>query len=194
MIGLSYEAESVVGTHIRSDKTPYIIGAGTQKTNDAYGVKGFPSAFVIDPAGKIVFIGHPADPKFKQSILDTLKKSPPKLDGPALAAIKKADELFQKKDYVKALAAYEAVAKDYAGTPSGKKAKAKVKSINEDKTIAAAIHEGEAKKKCSAWLQMARGLAKNGKTEQARKKYQQIIDEFGDTTYAETAREEMAQL
>ena len=41
---------------------------------------------------------------------------------------------------------------------------------------------------------MARGLVRNGKKDQARTYYQKILDEFGDTSFAKTAKEEMDQL
>src|SRR5947208_3131731 len=76
-MGLTDEAESKVGPFIKKDKTPYIIGAGSM-SRERYGIKTYPTAVVIDPEGKVVYKGHPADPKLKETILSTLKTTPPK--------------------------------------------------------------------------------------------------------------------
>ena len=66
--------------------------------------------------------------------------------------------------------------------------------MRKDKKLMARVRSADAKKKCRAWLDMARSLAKAGKPEVARKYYRRILDEFGDTRYAQTARNEMARL
>ncbi|MEK7324526.1 MAG: tetratricopeptide repeat protein [Chloroflexota bacterium] len=58
----------------------------------------------------------------------------------------------------------------------------------------AAVADGDMRKKCEDWLQMARTLAKSGKNEEAAKYYKKVMDEFPDSTFAQTARAEMAGL
>jgi TolA-binding protein len=43
-------------------------------------------------------------------------------------------------------------------------------------------------------LSLAQTFARSYKTEQARKKYQEVIDQFPGTSYADTAKKEMAAL
>jgi len=255
VIGLSDETDSKVATHIKGDKTPYIVASGS-RSGKAYGIPGYPTFYVINPEGKVTYKGHGVG-EARKAVEQCLKDTPPKnqeemakeFDKEAVEKLKKADELYKKKMLKDALDAYKAVASDYEDTPSGKKAKqmadkikielsdveaaaalkkadglfakkkyqlaieayekvaadfpktasakkaeAKVEEIKADKTIAKEMREAEAAKKCKGWIQMARGLAKNGKVEEARRYYEKVIEQYGDTSWAATAKEELAKL
>lgn len=255
IIGLSDEEDEKVAAHIKADKTPYYIASGSE-SGKAYEIKGYPTFFVVNPAGKITYIGH--DVKAAEKAVDKcLKESPPKSNeemakeaaAEAATALKEADKLYKKKELREALDAYESIVADYPKTPSaakaqelvdkirielseadaaealskaerlveGKKypqamkafeavieeyegttaagmAKIKLKQLRTDKTIGKEIREAEAAKKCKGWLQMARSMVKNGKPESARKYYQNIIEQYGDTSFAVTAKEELSKL
>lgn len=198
LVGLSDEPDSKVGPHINRDKTPYIIGSGSTSGKD-WGIRGYPTAFIVDPYGKVKFSGHPADPKFKAAVESTIKDTPPKPGLPFAAAgaaesYRKANGLFKKKKYTEAVELYEMIAKEHADTEVGTKAQKKLKRIRKSKRIMTAIRDAEAKKKCTAWLDMARSLVKAGNPEGARKYYGRIVKNFGESSYAETAKAEMANL
>jgi len=255
IIGLSDESDSKVSAYLEKHKTPYYIASGS-KSARAYGIKGFPTFYVINPAGKITYVGHDVD-EAKEAIEECLEKTPPKSaeevakehEAAAIKALKKADSLYEKenlsdaldaydavafeyadtesgktakaqakkvklelaeftaaaelkkadglvtrKKYPQAMTAYEAIVKDYGKTASGRKAATKLEKLRGDKNIATEMREAEAARKCNGWLQMARGMVKNGKPDSARKYYQKIIEEYGDTSFARIAKEEMKGL
>lgn len=198
LVGLSNEPDSKVGPFIKKDKTPYIIGSDSTSGKD-WGIRGYPTAFVVDPKGKVTFVGHPADPEFKKAIESTMKDTPPKPGLPfaekgAENEYKSANRLYKQKKYAEALDLYETIAKEHGDTKYGEKAKKKAGKIHRSKRIMTAIRDAEAKKKCTAWLSMARSLVKAGNHDAARKYYNRVIKNFGDSSYAETAKVEMARL
>jgi len=54
---------------------PYPIGGGSP-TGRAYGVRGIPHAFIIDPSGRVVAHGHPMG-GLEEAIERQLKATPP---------------------------------------------------------------------------------------------------------------------
>ena len=255
IIGLSDEEDGKVSDYLKDNETPYYIASGS-KSARPYGIRGYPTFFVVNPAGKITHIGHDIE-EARKAVEKALKKTPPKsaeavekeYEAAAVASLKKADTLYKKKKLSEALEAYEACALDYADTPSGKTAKAKLKSLKlevaefeaaealkradtlaaakkypqamaayekvidehgdtasakkaqtkldalrNDKSIARDMREAEAAKKCNGWLQMARGFVKHDKPESAKKYYRMIIEQYGDTSFAKIAKEEMSRL
>ena len=95
--------------------------------------------------------------------------------------------------YARALAAYEAAAK-YADTAWGRKAAEKVQAIKADAKLYNQIRDAKAERKCPGWLTMARSYVKMGKPEKAKGYYQKIVETYPDSSYAQTAREELARL
>lgn len=255
IIGLSDEKDETVAKYLENNKTPYYIASGSN-SGKAYDIKGYPTFFVVNPAGKITYIGHDVTAAEK-AIDKCLKETPPKSNEElarekaeeAVTALKDADKLYKNKELREALDAYEAIVADYPKTPSAEKAqelvakikielaeadakealtkadrlvdgkkypqaikayesvieeyegtaaagmaKTKLKQLRTDKTIGKEIREAEAAKKCKGWLQMARSMVKNGKPDAARKYYQNIIEQYPDTSFAETAKAELAKL
>jgi len=255
VIGLSDEKDETVASYLENNKTPFYIASGSE-SGKAYEIRGYPTFFVVNPAGKIVHIGHDVK-KAEKAVEKCLKDTPPKSNeelakeraAEAVAALRDAEKLYENKELREALEAYEAIVADYPKTDTAAKAQAqvdkikielseadaaealaeadrlvkskkypqamkayeslieeydgtvaagnakiKLKQLRTDKTIGKEIREAEAAKKCKGWLQMARGLVKNGKPEQARKYYERIIENYGDTSFAETAKKEMAKL
>jgi len=72
---LSFTAEPLadVKKFQKRTKTPieYPIGAGSPVSR-LYGVNGIPHAFIVGRDGKPLWQGHPADPKFEQTIVAAL--------------------------------------------------------------------------------------------------------------------------
>ncbi len=109
-------------------------------------------------------------------------------------ALGKAEASIKKGDYAKALKALDSVAEKYAGSELGEKAKAAAAALRADDEKMAIAREQSAAKYCKGWLSMARSFARNGMNDKAREKYQEILDKFPGTSFAETAAAEMAKL
>lgn len=61
--------KSPVKRFAKKHKMTYAIGLDPKsETTDDWGVDAFPTAFVIDRAGEIVWVGHPADDGFDRAI------------------------------------------------------------------------------------------------------------------------------
>jgi thiol-disulfide isomerase/thioredoxin len=134
--------------------------------------------------------------------LEELKKNPEV--GAALAAMedaKKADaELAaaqalqaEKKDE-QAYAKFKAITKQYAKSPAAATAAEAVAVYEKDPAFVKRANETAAGGKAKGMLSLAQTFARSYKTEQARKKYQEVIDQFPGTSYADTAKKEMAAL
>ncbi len=115
-------------------------------------------------------------------------------EGTASLSLKRADDALSKKKYDAATKEYTRIVDKWPDTPSGKKAQAHLDKLQKDPSLSKEVQETAAAKKCKGWLQTARGLAKNDRVDEARKYYKRIIDEFPNTSFAETARIEMDKL
>ena len=199
LVALSEETQSQVGRYVKQNKLPYIVGSGAKTAAKAYGIKAFPSAFLIGPDGVIEWVGHPNTPEAEKNIERVLKENPPKSKDSlgkrvAKADFEKAEKLYEKKKYAEALKAYEQVVENFKESKYAKLAKAKVEEIRADKKIMAKIRATQQKRDCENWLQMARSLAKKGKGSDAVEYYDRVIKEYPDSEYARTAEEEKDKL
>ncbi|MFQ5423992.1 MAG: tol-pal system YbgF family protein [Phycisphaerae bacterium] len=128
-----------------------------------------------------------------------MKKTPPTPGRPfaeaeAADSFHKAGRLMKQKHYALAIQLYEDIVHNYADTPFAKQAGKRLAKIHKDADVMTRVRDAAAEKKCTAWLEMARGLVKAGRRDAARKYYKRIIKGYGDTTYARTARQEIADL
>ncbi len=71
VIGHTDASSQDLPNFIQKKKIPYIISVG-DNIGDAYGVRGIPHAFIIDPAGKVVWEGHPGSMP-ESAIIEALK-------------------------------------------------------------------------------------------------------------------------
>lgn len=199
LLALSYEPSEKVGKFVRENKIPYIVGSGAEATKKAYGIRGYPTMFIVDPDGKVAWSGHPSSGEVKKTIDRLLKENPPKSKQPFAAYgaegdWKKAEGLLKKKKYAEAIKAYEKIAKTYKGAKQAKAAQARLKEIKADEKIMAQVKATLEKRDCEAWLSMARAFAKSGKKKDAIDYYERIVKEYPDSDYAETAREELERI
>ena len=87
IIGLSIDkSPEIVKAHCEKNGWPlpeqYHVRNGKCESDKEYGLTGVPHAAMIDKAGKIVFIGHPASrPNLEQDIDDLLNDKPITGDG-----------------------------------------------------------------------------------------------------------------
>jgi tetratricopeptide (TPR) repeat protein len=99
----------------------------------------------------------------------------------------------QKKDDL-AYARFKSVAKDFPDTPAAALAAAQVRRYEADPAFVKRVVDKEVGTKARAALSMARSYRTARKTDQARQKYQSVIDDFPNTTYADAARQELTAL
>jgi len=109
----------------------------------------------------------------------------------ALAAARELEK--QKKDEL-AYNRYKSIAKEFPDTAAATTAAAVIKRYEADPAFVKRINEKETGSKAKAALSMARSYRTAHKTDQARQKYQSIIQEFPNTPYAQTAQQELSSL
>lgn len=56
---VSSEAKGIVEKYVSAQKIPYVVGIGDKGLESRFGVEGYPSSFLIDGDGKVVWEGHP---------------------------------------------------------------------------------------------------------------------------------------
>ncbi len=134
--------------------------------------------------------------------LEELKKDPAvKAELAALENASKADadlaaaqQLQAEKKDEQAYAKFKAITKQYAKAPAATIAADAVATYEKDPAFVKRANETAAGGKARGLIGLAQSFASAHKNEQARKKYQDVIDQFPGTSYAETAKKEMAAL
>src|SRR5207253_425836 len=106
----------------------------------------------------------------------------------ALAAARELEK--QKKDEL-AYIRYKSITKEFPDTAAATTAETVIKRYESDPAFVKRINEKETGTKAKAALSMARSYRTARKPDQARQKYQSIIQEFPDTPYAQTAQQEL---
>ncbi len=104
---LTAESKSKVETFAREMGMIYPVGCGSSASG-AYGVRGIPHAFIVDPTGVIAWHGHPAG-ALGAAIEKQLKATPPSLmsqkdKAAAVALLAKVEALVKKEQYAVASA------------------------------------------------------------------------------------------
>jgi hypothetical protein len=89
---------------------------------------------------------------------------------------------------------FKGVTLDYADTAAAKEAAEMVKKYEADPTFLQKLRDSAAIAKAKPALSVADNYAKNGMIPQAKKKYQEIIDQYPDTTFADTAKKALVNL
>ncbi|HEV2295445.1 MAG TPA: redoxin domain-containing protein [Tepidisphaeraceae bacterium] len=154
-------------------------------------VQAVASAMTNSPAGKKA-----------TAKLEALRKDPAvKAELAALEEAKKADseltaaqQLQAEKKDEQAYVKFKAITRQYPKSPAASTAAEAVATYEKDPAFVKRANEAAAGGKAKGMLGLAQSFASAHKNELARKKYQEIIDQFPGTTYAETAKREMAAL
>lgn len=111
--------------------------------------------------------------------------------GEALDVAKKLQG--QKKDEL-AYARFADVVKAFPGTDAAAEAQTQLDRYQKDAAFMKRMTDRNAASKATAALHMGDNYKAVGNVEMARKKYQSVITQFPGTTYAETARQSLAEL
>lgn len=196
LLALSSEKKSEVGEFVKKQEVQYICGSDARWTFTAYGIDKIPTIVMVDPEGKVAFMGH--NPiQALEKLTKLIKQSPPQgsfRERAAKSALKKAAKYLESEKYSKAADMYERIAHAYDGRPWGQEAEAKLQSMKADKDIAGKLKEQEIRDKCEDLLEKARKATENGDIPKAKKYYERIIANFSDTRYAAVARKELKAL
>jgi thiol-disulfide isomerase/thioredoxin len=109
-------------------------------------------------------------------------------------AIELAQGLQKQKKDDQAYFKFKAITRDFPNTDAAATAAAQVKRYESDKAFVKRVVEKESATRAKAALSMARSYKGARKIDQAKAKYQSIIEDFPGTTYADTAKQELASL
>jgi TolA-binding protein len=145
--------------------------------------------------------GTPAGLKAKAKLDEVSKMPEVKVElAKAAAAAKAGEELAaaqqlqadgnNEQAYVK----FKSIARNYADTEAAQVAQAAVAEYEKDPAFAKRANETVAGGKAKGMLGLAQSYKTSGKPELAKKKYQEVVDQFPDTSYAETAKKELSAM
>jgi thiol-disulfide isomerase/thioredoxin len=124
-----------------------------------------------------------------KAALDQADKSKHAADALAAAQKLQAD----KKDEA-AYVAFKSIVKTYPGTDEAKTAAGVVANYEKDPAFVKRANEKEFGAKAKSMLSMADSYRSAGKTDLAKKKYQDVIDQFPDTSFAKQAKDDLAEM
>jgi len=252
IVFVGYESKAKLDAYAKQYNITWPIALEpTKNAQKVYGVRGYPTSFLIAPNGKVAWKGHPAEKKLEDMIKELLKKvkidkggksadlgeDPVKLKlredvseklkfavkqaarGELASALRMADRALSEegsseeekkdakyvKDEVEKHAAkllaeadrllkekmpYEAkqllydTRKAFAGSDYATKAQEKLDSISSDEKLADELKAGE------IYAKAAKCKA-DGKEEDAKKYFEQIVDKYPDTEYAKRAKDKL---
>lgn len=178
VLGLSADKNaSMVRDFVKSRDIEYMI-AIDKGTSNAFAVTGYPTLFVTDAKGLIVWKGYPWTPGLEAAVEKALNEWPEGLDDVNFGPLKDLEpKLYQSRDFEKTYRELElctADAKDYKAGIATK--------------ILAAINNAISKK-----AKLARNVeSKDPKT--ASKMYAAMIQRYGDIAPTASIREELKRL
>lgn len=174
VVGVTNEPESLVTKHIQKKKMKFPVAiVGGADFDRMYGVRAFPSSFLVGPDGTVEWAGHPA--AFPESVLEKMLERvvmPPAVP----ADFEDLAERLAARDYGKAWKQLERDLSANAGNEG-------LKAVSEflTKTVADKLAEAEA----------AAGEGRFGK---ARRIYEELGDAWKDVPGAEEAKPLLDQL
>jgi thiol-disulfide isomerase/thioredoxin len=105
-----------------------------------------------------------------------------------------AQNLKDAKKDDQAYAQFKAVATNYPDTDAGAKATTIAKEYEKDTAFIRRITESAAAAKATSTIKLAQSYAGAGRNDLARKKYQEVIEQFPGTSFAEQAQKALAAL
>jgi hypothetical protein len=147
VLGVSNEPKKLVTETVQKTERKYAIAiVKGEKTDTFYGVKGFPSAYLLDTRGRVVWAGHPGALEEK-TISDALAKAA--VVGTLPDAYKDINKLIEKRDLGKAWDAAGKALASKAGDKDLEKLRTEVeaalkKRMDQAKAAATAQDFGEA--------------------------------------------------
>jgi thiol-disulfide isomerase/thioredoxin len=154
-MSLTDEPKATVEPFAKQMNMIYPVGCGSQ-TGSAYGVRGIPYAFIIDPSGNVAWEGHPMA-GLDKALEAQLAKTPPAMgDENAGVILAKAEEAVRQKRFLK-------TARLLVGVSAGNNAdlNARLDALRRTLTERAAARLAEGKKGAAAAAQHVSEKAMN---------------------------------
>ena len=105
-----------------------------------------------------------------------------------------AQKLQQDGKDEQAYGRYKQLVRQFPGTDAAKAAQQAVQTYEQDPAFVKRATEATAGGRARGVLALAQSYRNSGRREMAKKKYQELIQEFPGTTYADTARRELAAM
>lgn len=202
LVALTDERLQTVARVTAAMKVNYLLGLESSRTRVAFGARGFPTVYVIDPDGKVAFWGTSA--KAAEAAIDKLLIDKPPKVAKSVATryaderIGQADGLLKEEKKVEALREYQQIVADFGDSPVAQQAAKQIEALKADPKLAEMIARAEAKAKqearCDKLLHLARALANAGHPGQAVHYYDQVAKNCPATKYADLAAGERASL
>jgi TolA-binding protein/peroxiredoxin len=109
-------------------------------------------------------------------------------------ALAEALDEFREREFGLAMERLRTLVEEYPQTPAADKARTVIARAEENEGLMGHVRDYEASKTCDPLMAQARAFEKVGRYARARALYRQIIDDFGDTIYADLAAEQLARL
>jgi len=113
-----------------------------------------------------------------------------KLDGEADKFEAQAAAVERTQDVLRAITMYETYLTRYPTSHRIEAVRARLTALRSNKSIQAK----QADSNCRSWLSLADNFIRSGNPEKARVQLQKILDQYGDTSWAEQARSRLKQL
>lgn len=128
------------------------------------------------------------DPAIKAEVEQTRAQSAAESDESAARTAEK------QGDYKRAIAIYERFVATYPNSPHLAQVREHLSALKADKSIQASIASRTADDQCKSCLAMAQNYIKSGDPDKARPYLQKVIDQYPESSYAATARQQLADM
>jgi outer membrane protein assembly factor BamD (BamD/ComL family) len=112
----------------------------------------------------------------------------------AAAALAQARSLRKDQKVGEAYEMLKEIVTNYAGAPSAEAAGEMIKSFEADPELMKQVKQQITDEKANGILTLARSYVSAGLTDKAKQKFQEVIDQFPNTTQSDTAKKEMDAL
>lgn len=120
MLALSDESSSTIESFMEGKKMPYPIGSGSQ-SGQAFGISGYPSAYLIGWDGTVLWEGHPSGGEWVAMLPDAMKAAAAMADewdpGERIPELEKAVELCREGELSKVWRETDMLLKRHAEEP-----------------------------------------------------------------------------
>lgn len=100
----------------------------------------------------------------------------------------------KERDYKRAISIYERYVATYPSSPHLAQVRNHLAALKSDKSIQAGIASRAVDDQCKSCLTMAQNYITSGYPDKARPYLQKVIDQYPDTSYAATARQQLADM
>lgn len=196
MLGVSLDSDAQKMMSVAKEKGfdwPHIFGGQVWKSPQsiAWGIEALPTTFLIGPDGSVLWTGRPAE-GLDEAIRKAFKEHPPTLVDPkviaeAIATLDRVDSAIASKDFTGASKLLGSVP---AAAVKDKKVAARMAAAQKSLDAADPTRAQKAK----ILLETADSDRNAGKIDEAKKIYQELIEQYPGSTQAASAKRALADM